>query len=291
MSRRLPECHPAQAWASCAQVQQSAQVEREINPRSSEPPTREQFEDRLSSSGPPVHPFSLPQPAQKTRFGLPEFPPSTHPATREQNIQPTQQSAGINTIAEEIAIQLQTALRPLVGAIGVLQRDNVRNRRQDTIAGNAHPPIHSSHDIPVPSTHDWRSNDQSLKANKAFKLILAAKAEQFDGSDRGQYRDWKESLEREVYGLNLTPAQWMDLLHARTTKDANAAIQPARLLQRETSPGEALGIAWRFLDQQFSTSQKPSQQLLDELLRGQTITGSNPTSLTDFPTNAKQLYC
>ena len=98
----------------------------------------------------------------------------------------------------------------------------------------------------------------------------------------GQYRDWKESFEREVYGLHLNPSQWMDLLHARTTKDANAAIQPARLLQRETSPGEALGIAWRFLDQQFSTSQRPSQQLLDELLRGPTISCSNPTSLTRF---------
>ena len=186
------------------------------------------------------------------------------------------------------------ALRPIVGAIEAIQKDDARNRHPANINTNAQTPNHSTQpalDVlyetqkpsnPVHSTHELRSSDQSLKANKAFKLILAAKAEPFDGSDCTQYQDWKDSLEREVHGLHLTPAQWMDLLHVRTTKDANAAIQPARILQRETSPREALGIAWRFLDQQFSTSQKPSQQLLDELLKGPTITCSNPTSLTRF---------
>ena len=127
-----------------------------------------------------------------------------------------------------------------------------------------------------------QSGDLSLKANKAFKLILAAKANLYDGLDSNQYRDWKDALEREVHGLTLTPAQWMDLLHVRTTKDANAAIQPARLLQRETSPEEALKIAWRFLDQQFTTTQKPSQQLLDGLVHGPVLASSNPTHLTKF---------
>ena len=71
----------------------------------------------------------------------------------------------------------------------------------------------------------------------------------------------------------------MDLIHARTTKEANAAIQPARLLQRETSPEEALDIAWHFLDKRFSTSQMPSQQLLDDILHGPIITSS---SVTEF---------
>ena len=41
-------------------------------------------------------------------------------------------------------------------------------------------------------------------------------------------------------------------------------------------------MAWQFLDQQFSTPQKASQQILHDLIHGQTITASDPTALSSF---------
>ena len=260
---------------------------------------------------PLTQPSSRENPTHDLRFNPRATPHVTQSSTREQNFQKKPQSND-KTMAEEIAIQLQKVIQPLVGAIEVFQRENVRSNRPEKYAGSAPPdriyqhpsisqprpesrklqhPLYPSHTTTnalnenhnlnrsALSAHDTQVDDRSLKANKAFKLILAAKANLFDGSDRGQYQEWKEALEREVYGLSLTPAQWMDLIHARTTKEANAAIQPARLLQRETSPEEALDIAWQFLDKRFSTSQMPSQQLLDDSLHGPIITSS---SVTEF---------
>ena len=81
---------------------------------------------------------------------------------------------------------------------------------------------------------------------------MTARSTIYDGSSRLRYLDWKEALHREVQGLTLTASQWLDLLQVRTEKAANDAIQPARVLQRETSPEQALNMAWQFLDQQFN---------------------------------------
>ena len=124
--------------------------------------------------------------------------------------------------------------------------------------------------------------NQNYKRSKAFKEILTARSTIYDWSSRLRYLDWKEALHREVQGLTLTASQWLDLLQVRTERAVNDAIQPARVLQRETSPEQALNMAWQFLDQQFSTPQKASQQILHDLIHGQTITASDPTALSSF---------
>ena len=74
----------------------------------------------------------------------------------------------------------------------------------------------------------------------------------------------------------------MDLEQIRTTKYTNDALQPARLLQRETTPEIALQLTWEFLDQQFSTPEKASQHILQDLLVELPISAFSPTALAVF---------
>ena len=85
---------------------------------------------------------------------------------------------------------------------------------------------------PEPSNHP----NISLKRYKAFKILLEDTSNTFDGRDSLKFLDWKEKLQREAEDLDLTAAQWIDLIRTRTTEEANEVIQPAFLLQRETSP-------------------------------------------------------
>ena len=142
------------------------------------------------------------------------------PLSRQRNIP---NSAEKMIIADEVATQLQLALRPILEELHVMQNSSTQYKYQ----------------VPNVSSN---ALDLTFKRNKAFKQILDARATVFDGSSRLQYLDWKEALQREVLGLNLTAYQWMDLLQVRTTNAAFDVIQPARILQRETSPEQALEL-------------------------------------------------
>ena len=48
-------------------------------------------------------------------------------------------------------------------------------------------------------------------------------------------------------------------------REAREAVDRACDVLEETSPEQTLGTAWKFLDQQFRTPQKPSQEILARL--------------------------
>lgn len=81
---------------------------------------------------------------------------------------------------------------------------------------------------------------------------------------------------REVKGLQLNEAQWLDLLCARTSEGAYRVIQPSRILQQECSAKDARAIVWAVLDEKYSTSQRPGQQLFRAILQGSQITVRDP---------------
>ena len=59
-------------------------------------------------------------------------------------------------------------------------------------------------------------HDPVYKRNKAFREIKQVRAKMFDGSDTSEYKKWKETLKQDVDDLDLTPAQWLELMEART---------------------------------------------------------------------------
>ena len=87
-------------------------------------------------------------------------------------------------------------------------------------------------------------HDHTLKRNKVFKQILAARATTFDGKNCLEYKPWKDSLVREVKGLKPDAAQWLDLLEIRTTGTANQLIKDLRVLHLESSTEHSLNSAW-----------------------------------------------
>ena len=72
--------------------------------------------------------------------------------------------------------------------------------------------------------------DRQMKINKAFKQQLASRATVFDGSDCTKYKPWKDAIFREVEGMQLSHAQWLDLLRARTSGGALRALHPSSII-------------------------------------------------------------
>ena len=92
---------------------------------------------------------------------------------------------------------------------------------------------------------------------------------------------------REVQGLQLDDAQWMDLLQARTSHGALDALQSSLITQQEYSATEALTNAWSVLEEKYRTPQRPAQQLLHHLLQGPVITTDEPEQLYTFATSCE----
>ena len=134
-----------------------------------------------------------------------------------------------------------------------------------------------------------RNPDHQFKLNKAFKHILGAPATQFEGSNKIEYKPWKEALHREVDGLDLSAHQWLDLLRVRTTGDAQAALKPSMIIQQELSAEDALDSAWKTLDQRYWTAQRPSQQLIANLLHGPTVIADDPIELSNFASSCETI--
>ena len=62
----------------------------------------------------------------------------------------------------------------------------------------------------------WAANRQlALTGIKGNRLGV-----KFDGKDAAPYHSWKAALELEVTGLDLTSAEWLELVTLRTTGDA-----------------------------------------------------------------------
>ena len=97
-----------------------------------------------------------------------------------------------------------------------------------------------------------------------------------------EYKPWKVALEREIQGLQLDAYQKFDLLRARTAGEANDTIQPLLLVQQESSPERALTMAWSALDKRYFTAQRPSQQLIQQLLHGPTVNSDEPGTISTF---------
>ena len=131
-------------------------------------------------------------------------------------------------------------------------------------------------------THSFHLANYRMKQNKAFRQILGAAATKYTGENKMEYKPWKEALERETQGLQLDAYQKLDLLKARTAGEAHDAIQPSLLVQQESSPDRALTMAWSALDKRFFTVQRPSQQLIQQLLHGPTVNSDEPGALSTF---------
>ena len=117
-----------------------------------------------------------------------------------------------------------------------------------------------------------------MRIMKTFKQIRdRPNAEKYEGkSSRVLYSLWKDAVEREVMDLELDSSQWLDLLKARTKGEAHQVVQEAAYLSLETSPEKALEHAWKYLDNEFQTTRKPSQWIYSNIIAGSTI------SLTDL---------
>ena len=81
---------------------------------------------------------------------------------------------------------------------------------------------------------------------------------------------------------DLDATQWMDILKARTKDNAREAVDRAGELILELDPEQVLEKAWKYLDTEFQSSQRPSQQLLSRLLTGPMISLGDPHKLSAF---------
>ena len=122
-----------------------------------------------------------------------------------------------------------------------------------------------------------------MKRSKAFRQVLDIKnPEYFDGSNMMKYLPWKIALQKEVSHLEIDPTQWLELIKIRTRKDAREVVDRACAPLLETSPERTLDRVWRFLDRRFKTPQKPSQDILSNLMYGAQIADRNVKGLSDF---------
>ena len=80
---------------------------------------------------------------------------------------------------------------------------------------------------------------------------------------------------------------WTQLLQARTSTDTNEALQPALIIQQETSAKDAVRTVWSILNEKYSTPQRPSQQLLTDLIHGHMLTINEPEPLFQFSSNCE----
>ena len=96
------------------------------------------------------------------------------------------------------------------------------------------------------------------------------------------YKPWKDAIEKEVEGLALTSAQWMDVLMVGTSDEAYEVVNRTRVLYLETSPDQAMQYALKSLDFRFKARQTPSQHLINSLLHGPTISASKPSNFFLF---------
>ena len=150
------------------------------------------------------------------------------------------------------------------------------------------------------SPNQWRAShspspgtESKWKSSKAFKLLMDATKERYDGIDLVKYQIWKLALAEEVstHIEDLSPTQWIELLQARTKGAARAAVDRAYRMILELRPQKTLEKAWEFLDQLFQTDQKPSQQILSGLVNGPTIRVKDATGLATFAQDCKSALC
>ena len=238
---------------------------------------------------------------QNVRFESQDTPPSSQPSARE-NVPHKRGDYDHPSIANQIAQQIELALKTVIDTINRIQLP-----RSSIATSSPHNYDHG----PSQETHPWPSStlanqatmdtpevypnlsmnsdvrDHTLKCNKVFKQILAARATTFDGKNCLEYKPWKDSLIREVKGLKPDAAQWLDLLEIRTTGTANQLIKDLRVLHLESSPEHALKSAWETLNERYYTKQRPSQHLLQNLLQGPVITSSEPDKLFSFVRSCK----
>ena len=109
--------------------------------------------------------------------------------------------------------------------------------------------------------------------------IVASPATKFNGKSTQYYKPWKYDLRREILGLALEAAQWMELLMVRTTGHAHAVVHYSRVLYLETNPDFALQCVWDGLDTRLPATKRICQQLLTDLLSGPAI---YPSQLNTF---------
>ena len=122
-----------------------------------------------------------------------------------------------------------------------------------------------------------------MKKSKAFRQVLDIKnPEYFDGSNKIKYLPWKIALQKEVSHLEIDPTQWLELIKMRTRSDAREIVDRACAPLLETSPERTLDRVWKFLDRRFKTPQKPSQDILSNLLYGAHIADRDVKGLSDF---------
>ena len=99
------------------------------------------------------------------------------------------------------------------------------------------------------------------------------------------------SLKGGVAHLELEDAQWLELLKLRTAGLARNVVDRACILQGELTLEETVLLAWEYLDQQFQTQKRPSQQILSTLQCRPQISSSNPNELTAFSQHCESALC
>jgi hypothetical protein len=114
-------------------------------------------------------------------------------------------------------------------------------------------------------------SDLKLRKSKAFKQVMSAPGNVYDGKDCSKYLTWREALKREVRDLDLEATQWLDLLVKRTSGVAHEVVEQNQCIQLESTPEQVLPVTWKALDMRFHSTKLPSQRILKDLLQGPTI--------------------
>jgi hypothetical protein len=115
------------------------------------------------------------------------------------------------------------------------------------------------------------TSELKLRKLKAFKQVMSAPGNVYDGKDCSKYLSWREALRREVRDLDLEATQWMDLLTKRTGGIAHEVVEQNQRIQLESTPEQVLPVTWKALDMRFHCTKLPSQRILKDLLQGPTI--------------------
>ena len=82
--------------------------------------------------------------------------------------------------------------------------------------------------------------------------------------------------------LNLDPSQWLERIEARTVGVALEMVKETRIMIIEPSLEHALEEVWSNLKNRFRTTERPSKQPLQELIRGPVISTTDANKLFGF---------
>ena len=141
----------------------------------------------------------------------------------------------------------------------------------------------TEHRPPNGEFHIWAGNRQLALAGVKSDL----RAWKFDGKDAASYHGWKNALELQVSGLNLTPGEWLELLGLRTSGPILDIVKRA-IKMGIADPQTALDFVWGELSERFKRHPPAAKEVLAELHTFKQIRADDSEALWKFALVCRQ---